>query len=496
MPPGQEPARPHLEADALGPVAVTVQSVSFVGPAFSGLFLFPVIAIFAGVSAALAFLIAGAIILMLAISLGTLAHRLPSAGGYFTYVTRAVGDRAGLLTGWIFLIYAPISPGFIVAYTAHVCADALNAKYGIDIPWWAVFTAAVVFVTAVVYNGIRPSTRWLIGLGLIEVGVVLALALWGFADPGPGGFSFDPISPSAADLNGLYLGVVFSLFAFAGWEGSAPLAEESRRPARSVPVGLVCAVLFLVALFVITSWGLMVGWGTEALPSLLASEQAPPFVLAQNWWGDGWVLVLLALLNSVICASIASFGTVSRMWFAMARSGLGPTPLAKLNPRTHTPGNAILAQGALTLAIGLAFGLWLGPDASFHTLVLVATLAGIGLYLAGNLAVVMLAGKESRLTKRPFAHIVFPIVTSAAVLWVGYKSLDPLPPAPERYGALAALAWLLIGIGVAIAVHRRSAGKWSADAGLGLEERIALELAEEPPRPGGATAEQGEPTVA
>jgi amino acid transporter len=480
MSPTQEPARPHLEADALGPLAVTVQSVSFIGPAFSGLFLFPVIAIFAGASVALAFLIAGAIILMLAVSLGTLAQRLPSAGGYFTYVTRAVGERSGLLTGWIFLIYAPIAPGFIVAYTAHVCVEALNGKYGIDIPWWAVFTVVIIFVTAVVYNGIRLSTRWLIGLGLIEVAIVLALALWGFADPGPGGFSFEPISPSAGGLEGIYLGVVFSLFAYAGWEGSVPLAEESRRPSRSVPVGLICAVLFIVALFVITSWGLMIGWGTDAVPALLASPESPPFVLAQNWWGDGWVLVLLALLNSVICASIASFGTVSRMWFAMARSGLGSSRLADLNPRTHTPGNAILAQGALTLVIGLLFGLWLGPDNAFHTLVLVATLAGIALYLAGNVAVVLLARRERRLTKRVFAHIVFPVVTSAAVLWVGYKSLIPLPPAPERYGAIAALTWIVVGVAVALVVHRRGTGNWSADAGLGLDERMALELAPEP----------------
>jgi amino acid transporter len=480
----QEPEGPGLEADALGPFAVTVQSVSFVGPAFSGLFLFPVIAIFAGVSAALAFLIAGAIILMLAVSLGTLAQRLPSAGGYFTYVTRAVGERAGLLTGWIFLIYAPIAPGFIVAYTAHVCVDALDAKYGVQVPWWVVFVVAILFVTVVVYKGIRLSTGWLIGLGLVEVAIVLGLALWGFADPGPGGFSFDPVSPSAgAGLEGIYLGVVFSLFAFAGWEGSVPLAEESRRPDRSVPLGLICAVLFIVSLFVITSWGLMIGWGTAALPSLLASEQAPPFVLAQSWWGDGWVLVLLALFNSVVCASIASFGTVSRMWFAMARSGLGPSRLADLNPRTRTPANAVLAQGALTLVVGLLFGLWLGPDDAFHTLILVATLAGIGLYLAGNLAVVMLARREGRATKRVFAHIVFPVVTSAAVLWVGYKSLVPLPPAPERYGAIAALTWLVVGVGVALVVHRRGTGSWSADARLGLEERMALELAPQPIRP-------------
>jgi amino acid transporter len=193
--------------------------------------------------------------------------------------------------------------------------------------------------------------------------------------------------------------------------------------------------------------------------------------------------VLLALFNSVVCASIASFGTVSRMWFAMARSGLGPRRLAYLNPRTRTPSNAVLAQGGLTLVVGLLFGFWLGPDHAFHTLILVATLAGIALYLSGNLGVVLLARREGRATARVFAHVVFPVVTSAAVLWVGYKSLVPLPPAPERYGAIAALVWMALGIAVAFVVHRRGTGGWSADARLGLEERMARELEGEPMQP-------------
>ena len=477
MPSPTETSSRGLDSDALGPFAVAIQSISFVGPAFSGLFLFAVITGFAGISAAFAFLVAGAIILMLAVSLGTLAARLPSAGGYFTYVTRAVGERAGLLVGWIFLIYAPIAPGFIVAYTAFVCQEALDARYGVHIPWWLVFTVSILFVTFIVASGIRLSTGWLIGLGLVEVAIVLGLGLWGLADPGPGGFSFDPLTPAAGTgLNGIYLGVVFSLFAYAGWEGSVPLAEESRRPTRSVPLGLVCAVLVIVSLFVVTSWGLMIGWGTDELGSLLASEQAPPLELAQRWWGDLWVLVLLALLNSVICASIASFGTVSRMWYAMARSGLVTSRLAQVNPRTRVPTNAVLAQASLTLVVGLGSGLWLGPHEAFLTLILLVTLSGIFMYVAGNVGVTMLAWRDGRLWARPFAHVVFPVVTSVAVLWVGYKSLVPLPPSPEKYAPIAFAIWALLGLGVVLFTSRGRAGGWAADARLGLEERMARDL--------------------
>ncbi len=465
---------------ALGPFSVTMQSISFVGPAFSGLLLFQVIASYAGVSAPFAFLVAGAIIVMLAVSLGTLAARLPSAGGYVTYVTRAAGARAGLLINWIFLFYAPIAPGFIVAYTGYVCERALEAEYGFRLPWWVVLVAVLALVTFVVYRGIRLSTRTLIVLGVIEAALVLALALWGFANPGPGGFSFAPLSPgSAPSFHGVYLGVVFSLFAFAGWEGAVPLAEESRRPGRSVPIGLVSAVLFIVALFVITSWGLMIGWGTRSLPSLLGSEQAPPLALAHRYWGGAWLLVLVALLNSVICASIASFNTVTRMWYAAARSGMVPVRLARLHPRYRTPTYAVAAQGLLALVVGLGFGFWLGPFDAFLTLSLLTTLMLVAIYVAGNLAVVLFHRREG-VRFRPFLHLVFPLVTSAAVLWVGFKSLDPLPPSPIRWAAFAAGAWLVLGLGVLLLSRRERRDRWASDARLGLNERIALGLQPEP----------------
>ena len=460
-----------LAAGTIGTFAVTMQSIGFVGPAFSALLLFQVIAGYSGVSVAFSFLIAGAIILMLAASLATLAARLPSAGGYVTYITRAAGARSGFLMNWIFVVYVAIAPGFIVTYAGYVCEQALKAQYGFALPWWIVLVSVLTVATAVVFLGIRPSARAMIALGLAEATLVLALAMWGLASPGRGGFTLSPLSPAAAPgLHGVYLGVIFSLLAFAGWEGAVPLAEESRRPGRSVPIGLVAAVLSIVALFVVANWGLMVGWGTHALPSLLRSQQAPPIVLAHRYWGGAWVLVLVALLNSVICATIASFNAVTRMWYAVARAGLGPARLAALHPRHRTPTWAVALQGVLALGIGLGFGLWLGPLDAFLTLGLLSTLALVAVYVAGNMAVIAFHVRETHAVK-PLLHVVFPILTSVAVIWVGYKSLQPLPPPPVRWGVVAAGAWLLLGIALLLTQDQDQRRKWASDARLAIHER-------------------------
>ncbi len=454
-----------LEPNVLGLPSLIMQSISFVAPAVSVLLTFQLIAGFAGIASPFALAVVAVIILMLAISLAQLARQMPSAGGYFTYVSRAVGARAGFMTGWTFSIYAPIAPGFLIAFTAYVIEQAVKAQYGFRIPWWATLIVVVAIVWFIVARGIRLSVETMIALSMCEIVIVLVLALWGLLEPGRGGFTFSPFSPaSAPNFHGLYLGVVFSVFAFAGWEGSVPLAEESRRADRNIPFGLVISVLLLGVIFLFTSWGLMVGWGVHSLPSLIGSTQLPPIVLAQRYWGDAWVLVPLALLNSIISASVSSFNTTTRMWFAISRAGLLPASWSRVHPRFHTPTHAVAAQALLVLAIGLGFGLWLGPTDAFLTLSLVTTLALIFIYISGNLGVFLFYRRERPDEFRWLAHLLFPLVSAAAVAWAGLKALDPLPAAPIRWAPVGVAVWMVLGLILLAVLNRRRARTAAPDA--------------------------------
>src|SRR5437868_7195556 len=101
-------------------------------------------------------------------------------------------------------------------------------------------------VALISYRGIELSAKMLVLFGATEIFVMLALSFSGFLHPGRGGFNLSSFNPSnALSTNGLYLGVVFSVFALAGWEGVAPLAEESRDPRRSLPVGIMASIIFM-----------------------------------------------------------------------------------------------------------------------------------------------------------------------------------------------------------------------------------------------------------
>ncbi len=52
-------------------------------------------------------------------------------------------------------------------------------------------------------------------------------------------------------LNGVIAGSVFTVLAFGGFEGAAPLAEEARNPRRTIQLAVLLATLSIGVLYVV-----------------------------------------------------------------------------------------------------------------------------------------------------------------------------------------------------------------------------------------------------
>ena len=137
-----------------------------------------------------------------------------------------------------------------------------------------------------------------------------------------------------------------------------------------------------------------------------------------------------------------------------------PGGLAKVHPRYKTPANAIWFQTFLTLAIGLGLGFWIGPDQEFYLMGVAVTLGLVFVYSAGNLGVYRFYRTEQRSEFNPLLHLVFPLLSNVALIWVGYKSIVPLPPSPVMFAPLLVGIWLLLGIGVLLALTRSRTAGW------------------------------------
>jgi amino acid transporter len=464
-----------LREGAVGLPEALMQGVSTIAPAFAIVATFQFTVGLVGLAAPVAYFLAFLVVATLAISVSQLAKAFPSAGGWYTWIARTIHPRAGFAAAWLFSLYTASAALTMSFFAKTVLEPSLKSEYGVTIPWWIVAIAGLVLVFVCAYAGISLSGKLLILFGTLEIVIMLALAVSGLVSPGDGGTNLSPFNPgNATSANSLYLAVVFSIFAFAGWEVVAPLAEETRNPRRNVPRALIGSAAILGGFFLITSWGYIVGLGTDHVSSIAGMSTAPPLVLAQRLWHGAWVIVLFALLNSSLAVSLATVTGATRMWYAMGRSGVLPRAFAGTHSVRRTPVNAINLQVGLTVivfCVVLAFG---AQDA-FFTWGLMLTLGLIIVYALGSIGVMRYYLGEARNQLNVWLHVIFPLISTVAVLWVGYKSVVPLPDPPVRYAPAILGGWALIGAAILIVLKLRGQEEWLARAGMAMVEPDELE---------------------
>ena len=428
--------------------SVLMQSIGGMAPVASVAFTAQFLASYAGIAVPGTILVALVIMLALAYTLAQIAKLLPSAGGYYTFVRSAFGARAGMAIGAAVLIYS-LAPSMNSGYLSTALQSEIQASYNVNIPWQAYFVVIILSTGYFAYRGISISGKALLVLGIFEIAVLLALGLFGLISPGAGGVTLQSLNPLEAH-GGLYLAVAFGMFFFAGWESAAPIAEESANPTRTVPRALVGSVLGIGIAFVIAVWGMISGWGVDNINGFVSSPNLAPLTLAHHYWHGAWWLMLLALVNSVIAISLAATLLVTRMVYAMSRVGVFPPIFSVLHPKYKTPKWATIGAVAFSLVVGLAAGQTVGPVNSFYIYGLAFTLLIIVVYIAGNLAVTKYYRKHHPEKFRFVSHALIPVVTSLALLYVGYASIWPFPAYPVAWGVWLAIAWILVLVSMMI----------------------------------------------
>jgi amino acid transporter len=463
----------ELRENAVGLPGMLMQGIATIGPSFAILASFVFIVSFAGLVTPWAYLFGGILLGLQALSAAQLAKVFPSAGGWYTWIARAFHPRAGFFAGVLFSIWLPPVATLTMAFLAKtVLEPSIKAEYGVDVPWWIWVVAGVALVVFFAYQGISISEKALIITGLIEIVIMVALAFTGLASPGPGGFSFGPLNPGNFGLAGnLFLGVVFSIFAFSGWESTGPLAEESKNPKRNVPIGLVGSVVLLTIYFVFVTWGYLVGIGVSKVGSIPTASAFPVATMAQRVWGGAWVLLLFALLNSAIALSIACFNGGTRTWYAMGRSGVLPKMVGKVNPTRKTPVNAISLQvGVQVLAFACVL-IW-GAEDVFFSWANAITIGLVLMYVLCNIGVVRYYLTEGRGQFNPLLHIVVPVIASAAGIVVVWKSyFSPFTSTGPVFWGLMTFIVVLV-LTVVILIYLRVTGRedWMRRAQLVFEQ--------------------------
>ncbi len=284
----------ELQRNAVGLAGVMMQALTDVAPAIAVLFTVQFTATQAGIAMPAAYVGAFLIAIPIAVVLCQLARRMPSAGGWYTYVSRGLHPRAGFIVAWLYFLYAPLQTAITGTSIGTAFSSTLKSEYGFHLAWWVFMLVIIAFVVAMAWRGIGFSTRAIVILGFAELAIVGIFSVWGFFESGPGGVTLSVFNPSNAPSGtgqGFGLAVVFAIFALNGWDGAVPLAEESRDPKRVVPRAVFLALTIMGFFLIICGWGILSGWGVHDIQRLRdifggAVYHPGEEVLAWRWRAD------------------------------------------------------------------------------------------------------------------------------------------------------------------------------------------------------------------
>jgi amino acid transporter len=447
----------HLRERSIGLPEVLFQSITHMAPAAAVAFSILVSVGFAGQALPLAVLLAAIACALVANSIGQLAKHMPSAGGLYTYVSRALGPRSGFFTGWCFLLFEPLVAPLLFLIFAWATEDVVKNEIGWDIgwAWWVLVAAAIVFFLT--YRDVRLSTRAGVILGAIEIAVFASLAIWMLLSNADSlnlaAFNPENANPDAAsNFSGIFKGMIFAILAFIGFEAAAPLGEEAREPRKTIPRAVVYSAVLIGAFYVLCSYAWVYGAGFDNFLTQATENPDPWRALGKVFWHTGWILVFFAIINSAIANANAGVNAATRVLYAMARNGAMPKPLARTHPEYRTPHIAIILNVVGGTIIALLLGWKWGPLLAFATIATAITVVVILIYIAVCLGTIVYYLRERRSEFNPILHFVFPLLGAAAFAFPLYYQYKDWPDNPLGYGNWVALIWIALGIVLTIVV--------------------------------------------
>jgi APA family basic amino acid/polyamine antiporter len=395
----------------------------------------------------LIWVLGGALAFVGALLFAELATRLPRAGGKYVYAREAFGPRAGFVVGWVEGL--GIYPTAIAAI-AVVCGEYLGRMGGwADGEAGAAFArlAGVGFValfTAINLIGVA-SGRWVQNVvtaaKVLALGGVVVIAL--AAGTGAGWHGALPDAPEGLAV-WVALAVAFQavIWTYYGYADAAKIAEEVIEPQRTLPRVLLGGITLVTTLYLLLNAAFL-----HVLPlDRLAASNLTAGDVADAIFGAAGAMILAVIALLVVLASLnGNVFVTPRVLFGLARDGLGPASLARVN-RGGTPWAAMLAVGVV--AAGLA------ATGTFEKLL---GLAIALVLLIDGFAVVALFPLRARAADAPF-HAPLGAFLPAAFIGIYAALLVGMAIASWQTVAIAAGV-----LGAAYVLGKREAGSGKRD---------------------------------
>ena len=422
--------------------------------------------------AVLAFFLGGIAVILIGLAYAELAACMPLTGGEHTYTHRAFGIHTSFICSWS-ILFGYLS---VVAFEAVALPTVVeylipnyNQGYMYNIAGWDVYASWVavgmigsIIVTWLNVRGMEVAAWFqkLAVFGILVVGIMLFI----------GALLFNPearlegltVPNFVNGTAGIMTVIIMVPFMFVGFDVIPQAAEEIdlTRP----KIGL----FLIVSLVMAVMWYMGIAWSVghlltadEATNSSLGTADA--MVAAWNGKWAGMLLIIAGVLGILSSWNAFLIGG-SRLMYAMAKSYMLPSFLAKLHPKYGTPYVSVILIGGLAT---------FAPLFGRKTLVWIVNAGGVGIVIAYTCvaaAFLYLRYKEPNMV-RPFrvpAGKALGVIT--LIVSIGMISLY-LPWSPS---ALTGVEWLFFGVWCLIgaALYGYAQNKYPGKSQAFMDEEI------------------------
>lgn len=419
----------------------------------------------AGPSLMLSFVITAVVCAFTALCYAELASMVPISGSAYTYSYATLGEIVAWIIGWDLIIeYAVGNVAVAISWAGYF--NALLRSLGIDFPQWLatnyrtaspeVIAAAprlfgipivfnllafgiVMLITAILVWGIKESATFNAVMVLVKIGVLLFFIIVALRHITPTELmeNWRPFQPNG--WAGTLAGAAVVFFAYIGFDAVSTVAEETKNPARDLPIGIIASLVICTLIYVLVSatfTGIIPYEELRRLPPEGLSESltlALQYSAPQAAWQQ-LVVAIGAVVSTTAVLLVFQLGQ-PRIFFSMARDGLLPPAFASVHPRFRTPHVTTIITG---LAVGGVAGV-----ASIDEMVDLTNIGTLFAFVLVCLGVIVLRFKDPsrpRPFRVPLGPVLLPTLGALSCLFLMYY----LPPASWwRF-----IGWLMLGLSV------------------------------------------------
>ncbi|XP_074654653.1 cationic amino acid transporter 4-like isoform X2 [Tubulanus polymorphus] len=311
----------------------------------------------AGPATFLSYILAGIVAFLSALSYAEFGARVPKAGSAYTYAYVTVGEVLAFIIGWNLLLEHCIgAAGTARAWSATIDSLAngairngtiryigtMNTEHGLAEYPDFVGPLLIIGLAICVAFGVEASMNLNSLIAFVNIIVTIIVVIVGFTHADVSTWSSAaPEGVKAAGsggflphgFGGVLAGAAMCFFAYIGFDSISIAGEETKNPAKSIPIANGVAVTVVTIIYIMMSLALTLMipyYKIDPNAAFSAAFQSKHIIWAK-------ITVSVGAIIAITGTTLGNMFSVPRCSYAMASDGLIFRCLAYVHPKTQTP---------------------------------------------------------------------------------------------------------------------------------------------------------------